>query len=56
MYLQVKTSYLGVEGKGDGDGFASNVHGMAREEDRKGVRRDWAFANNLVEGVNLEDV
>jgi hypothetical protein len=56
VYVQVKTSYLGVEGKGDGDGFASNVHGMAREEDRKGVRRDWAFANNLVEGVNLEDV
>jgi hypothetical protein len=56
VYVQVKTSYLGAQGKGDGENFVSNVHGIAREEDRKGVRRDWAFANNLVEGVNLEDV
>lgn len=32
------------------------IDSMAREEDREEVRRDWAFANNLVEGVSLEDV
>lgn len=56
IYVQVKTSYSVVEEKGEADAFAKAVHDVAREEDRKAGRRDWAFANNLVEGLNMKDV
>lgn len=56
IYVQVKTSYPTIEDKGEADAFAKAVHEIAREEDRKVGKRDWAFANNLVEGMSFEDV
>lgn len=56
IYVQVKTAYPAAEDKGEADAFAKAVHEIAREEDRESGRRDWLFANNLVEGMDLKDV
>jgi hypothetical protein len=56
IYVQVKTSYPAAADKGAADAFAQAVHDAAREEDGKAGRRNWAFANNMVEGMALKDV
>ncbi|KAJ4360806.1 uncharacterized protein N0V89_001373 [Didymosphaeria variabile] len=56
IYVQVKTSYAMADDKIEADAFAKVVHGIAREGDREFGRKDWAFANNMVEGMSLDDV
>lgn len=56
IYVQVKTSYPAAGHEEEADAFAKSIQDSTREEDRKAGRRDWAFANNMVEGMDLEDV
>ncbi|KAL1600563.1 hypothetical protein SLS60_006949 [Paraconiothyrium brasiliense] len=56
IYVQIKTSYPTADGKIEADAFAKEVHGIAREGDRGFGRKDWAFANNMVEGMSLQDI
>ncbi|OAG06533.1 FAD-binding domain-containing protein [Paraphaeosphaeria sporulosa] len=56
IFVQVKTSCPAADDKDEADAFAKSVHEIAREEDRKAGRRDWGFANNMVEGMDLKDV
>ncbi|KAL5399375.1 hypothetical protein PMIN06_001371 [Paraphaeosphaeria minitans] len=56
IYVQVKTSYPTAAGKPEADAFAKSVHELARTDDREAGRRDWNFANNMVEGMDLKNV
>ncbi|KAJ4304495.1 hypothetical protein N0V90_000021 [Kalmusia sp. IMI 367209] len=56
IYVQVKTSYADENEKTTADLFAKEVHEVAREEDRKAGRKDRAFANNWVEGMEPLDM
>ncbi|KAF1971250.1 FAD-binding domain-containing protein [Bimuria novae-zelandiae CBS 107.79] len=56
VYAQIKTAFHSTEGKREADAFAKEVFDIVREEDRSARRRDWAFANNLVGGMEVGDV